>query len=270
MRWNDDLQNEIKHQEQRYIDAISQNKPSHSARTKLFIITLTLLIIASIVTILCKDSMIIQLGITHYRTVRTTLFSLLGTVSIFASASTIHDKQKKQKPSKPQTPHVETTPSLSVSGELNPDAIGHIIARLPIKSDLLLRKRATVSRQLQDMNDYQARLDRLLQNNGADALSDTRDVLDQVEQYICKNVRKVLNYFEVLSETTSEAALTDAFDNCIEDNQTQLNQVQELLLALAEFLNNQGDNGNELASLELYKKTILNSLSQKPTKGNGL
>lgn len=48
--------------------------------------------------------------------------------------------------------------------------------------------------QLDMMDEHQEKLSHLLDVNGADALANTEDILSRVEQYLCKNVRKVLNY----------------------------------------------------------------------------
>ncbi|MBO6015386.1 MAG: hypothetical protein J6P60_02220, partial [Lachnospiraceae bacterium] len=118
--------------------------------------------------------------------------------------------------------------------------------------------------QLEQMDDYQERLSRLLKNNGADLLYDTEDVLDRVEQYICKNVRKVLNYMDVADPKLPEDVdmLHTKLDDCHEKNHDQLRQTQEFIFALTDFLNQQGDSENDVSMLEIYKKTILDSINE--------
>ena len=119
--------------------------------------------------------------------------------------------------------------------------------------------------QLDLMDEQQEKLSRLLKNNGADALSNTEEILDQVEQHMCQSVRKVINYMDVASPERQEDVkkVLEKLYACHADNQTQLQQVQEFLFALADFLNTQGDNDNSAQMLELYKSTILDSIKDQ-------
>ena len=118
--------------------------------------------------------------------------------------------------------------------------------------------------QLEQMDSYQERLTRLLASNDVHTLSDTEEVLDRVEQYICKNVRKVLNYMEVADPQSAEdvALLQTKFAACYGDNQEQLKKTQEFIFALTDFINQQGDSDNDISMLEVYKNTILESIQE--------
>ena len=115
------------------------------------------------------------------------------------------------------------------------------------------------------MDEYQEKLVHLLETNGADSLSNTNEVLDQVEQYLCKNVRKVLNYMDVADEDNERdvGQVSLRLTACHEEGQKQLQQVQEFLFALAEFLNKQGDDDNSMDLLNIYKSTILSSIQDE-------
>jgi cobalamin-dependent methionine synthase I len=114
------------------------------------------------------------------------------------------------------------------------------------------------------MDSYQERLSRLLQTNDVHTLSDTEEILDRVEQYICRNVRKVLNYMEVVDPSSPEDVelVRTKFSTCCSDNQDQLKQTQEFIIALTDFINQQGDSDNDLSMLEVYKNTILDSIQE--------
>lgn len=120
-----------------------------------------------------------------------------------------------------------------------------------------------IIRQMDDMNGYQVKLTKLLTNNGADYLDDTNGVLESVEQSILRKVRKALNCFVVYESTRVEdvekmrALLKETRDS----NEAQLNNVKDFLLAITDFLNKQGDDSNGAEKLEIYKKTILESIS---------
>ena len=116
--------------------------------------------------------------------------------------------------------------------------------------------------QMIQMDDYQKKLDELLVRNDAAALSETGDVLNKVEQYLCRNVRKVLNVMQISSQNDQSARLgvRDALLKCAESNGESLHSVQEFLFALTEYLNRQGEDGNEMATLNLYRNEIMKTI----------
>ncbi|MBR5947766.1 MAG: hypothetical protein IKZ82_03820 [Clostridia bacterium] len=120
-----------------------------------------------------------------------------------------------------------------------------------------------ILRQMDDMNGYQAKLSRLLTNNGADYLDDTNGVLESVEQNILRKVRKVLNCFVVYESTRVEDVekMSSLLKETRDSNEAQLNNVKEFLLAITDFLNRQGDDNTGAEKLDIYKKTILESIS---------
>ena len=118
--------------------------------------------------------------------------------------------------------------------------------------------------QMNKMDDYQERLHVLLTNNDAGALSDTEEILDRAEQYLCRNVRKVLNYMSIADSSRPEerSMVKDKLSDCCSENADVLRQVQEFLVALTEFLNHQGESEQDISMLEIYKKTILDSIQE--------
>ncbi len=120
--------------------------------------------------------------------------------------------------------------------------------------------------QLDIMDEHQDKLSHLLDINGADALANTEDILDRVEQYLCKNVRKVLNYLDVADPVKDVGLVRDKLAECHEEGNKQLTQVQEFLFALADFLNRQGEDDNSMELLDIYKSTILSSIEDDRRK----
>lgn len=120
-----------------------------------------------------------------------------------------------------------------------------------------------IIRQMDDMNGYQAKLSRLLTNNGADYLDDTNGVLESVEQSILRKVRKVLNCFVVYESTSVEDVekMRSLLEETRDSNEAQLNNVKDFLLAITDFLNKQGDDNTGAEKLDIYKRTILESIS---------
>ena len=106
---------------------------------------------------------------------------------------------------------------------------------------------------------------RLLENNGVTSLSDTQEVLDKVEQYLCKEVRKVINLINVSDEESIEDAerINAQLRQCYKECQVQLDQVKDFLFTMAEFLNRQGSDDTTPETLEMYKKCILESIEKE-------
>lgn len=118
--------------------------------------------------------------------------------------------------------------------------------------------------QLKKMDDLQERLHTLLQDNDADVLSDTEDILGQVEQYICKNIYSCANLMYVYdpnAETDIEA-MRKTLLSSIEKNGKELHNAQDFMLALAEYINKQNGLGQDTSALETYKNIILKSIGE--------
>lgn len=120
-----------------------------------------------------------------------------------------------------------------------------------------------ILRQMDEMNGYQAKLGRLLTNNGADYLDDTNGVLESVEQSILRKVRKVLNCFVVYETDSAEDVqkMQELLKETRDSNEAQLNNVKDFLFAITDFLNKQGDDNSGAEKLDIYKRTILESIS---------
>lgn len=154
---------------------------------------------------------------------------------------------------------------LSVSKKMDAMRLKDLLATYETQTwSMLAQPIAKIRMQLDIMDEYQDKLVHLLETNGADSLSNTNEVLDQVEQYLCKNVRKVLNYMDVADEDNEKDVeqVKLRLNACHEEGQKQLQQVQEFLFALAEFLNKQGDDDNSMDLLNIYKSTILSSIQE--------
>ena len=77
--------------------------------------------------------------------------------------------------------------------------------------------------------------------------------------------RKVLNYLDVAdSDVEKDVRLVEEkLVVCHEEGQKQLQQVQEFLFALTEFLNKQGEDDNSMEMLDIYKTTSLSSIEEE-------
>ena len=87
--------------------------------------------------------------------------------------------------------------------------------------------------------------------------------MNQVEQYICKKMLSVCNYISIVdtNDKNEVAKIKKKIDARIEDVSKQLDQVQEFLFNLADFLNKQNDDDATPETLEIYKTLILKSIN---------
>ena len=114
--------------------------------------------------------------------------------------------------------------------------------------------------QMEQMDSYQARLDKLLDDNGAEALRDTGEILDQVEQYLCRNVRSALNFMAVADDDAKDK-VKEKLDSCKSENKKLLEQTRDFVYAMAEFLNKQGEQ-TDTRLLESYRTTLLSTIKE--------
>ncbi len=227
------------------------------------------------------DSIIIQHGIRFYRKLRTGVLSVGSVLSVLMIVlygvewrrrqiwKREHDEKaaelevRKEELLREQEKHKEV---LSVSKKMDAQKLQELLLENAAeKWHSLSQQLLQIRMQMSIMDEYQEKLAHLLDVNGAAALANTEDVLDRVEQYLCKNVRKVLNYMDVADDDSEEAVreVEKRLQICHEDGQKQLQQVQEFLFALAEFLNKQGEDDNSMEMLDIYKSTILSSIESE-------
>lgn len=117
--------------------------------------------------------------------------------------------------------------------------------------------------QMKQMDVYQDKLAALLAENDATALSDAENLLDSVEQYLCRNVRKVLNYMSVANPETDSDMIRDRMEECKKDNGDRLKQTQEFIYAMTEYLNGQGEGTADVDAMNMYKMALLESVREE-------
>ena len=117
--------------------------------------------------------------------------------------------------------------------------------------------------QFDKMDSYQERFHKLLVDNGANTLGDTEDVINQVEQYMCRNVRSVVNFMMVAdTDATGKAEMEEKLTKCIGENKGLLEQTRDFIYAMTEFLNDQGGKA-DTRLLESYKDTLLKTIGRE-------
>ena len=225
--------------------------------------------IGILMLVLSKDSVVISIGIRSYRGLyQGGLIAEVALVILFLILS-LRDARKKNAAKKEEreqsADRQKLEADLPVNGRLTDVKVRELLKENASgKWKALQDAIGGLVAQMRQMDSYQERLANLLTSNQASTLGDTEEVLDQVEQYICRNIRKVLNYMTVYDPASQEdaAALEKLIEECRDANQEQLTQTKEFVFALTEFLNRQGDSSQDTYSLELYKKLILDSIKE--------
>lgn len=231
---------------------------------------LLVLLLLRFLLVVTRDGIVIQYGIHLYQLfcngvtialIATVLLTILSVARLVLSL--IQVKKASEPAPEPSKPEPEAV--LSVSKELNSAKLYEILTSYAAKSKTASQELLQCAMQLRTMDLYQEKLANLLQNNGAETLCDTKDVLDKVEQYLCKAIRKVINYIDVSDENSEKDAqvILQKLNACYQDCQKQLDQVKEFLFVMAEFLNKQGGDDTSPEMLNVYRTCILKSIHEE-------
>lgn len=232
------------------------------------------MVIWLLVTVLNESALIIQLGVRLFTALRLAAILVLiacGVVVFWGLFQTSATKAREMEELARQTAEenrYETSDSYA-NESLTPDSIRGHLERLGRRNPGL---RATVERgleQMDQMDSYQARLHRLLNMNEAEYLRNTEAVLDDVEIYLCKNLRNVINFCIVAGGDDGDAYLSASGEaaakrNLAENDQT-LQTVQKFLDYATNLVNdrNSGDAGYpDFKVLENWIETIRASLKE--------
>lgn len=235
---------------------------------------LTLVTIAvNIGVALGENAFIINIGARGYKLLRN--FTGITTGLVFAIylicmiAYLIRVISEKA-PAPKEEPEVKPEGMLSASGKLSDDYVMKQLVNQGLTKWKCLEKEVSgLTDQLILMNSYQDRLSKLLANNSAQALSDTEDILERIEQQILGNVRKVLNFMEILG-TDDKQTVSEYIEVCIQDNKKLLDGTKDFLLCVTGFLNNQGTNGDaDLQMVEDFKAILVGNIQEAYGSGTG-
>ena len=232
-------------------------------------ITTLLFIAGTLICFVNKDNFIMYYGIRSYRTISSLLIGcssvgMVGTLSIGA-VTMVKNRQRlneivinQQALEEKQRALEEKSAGLSIKREIDPDYIVKCLKEQKAVWNGLGSDLDECIGQFDQMNEYQARFSKLLKDNEAKTLSDTEDVLEQVEQYMCKNARNVINFMNVADDDAFEQ-IKERLNTCRQENQNLLNQTRDFIYAMADFLNDQGGKA-DTRLLESYKDTLLSTI----------
>ena len=221
-------------------------------------------IAANLILLAQKDNIVIYRGIAFYRVLRSGAIGFLAAGIILMIISLLRTAASAKKIEKEAAVLKESeSPVLSVKGKLSNETLRRMIRKQAAgKWQDLHEELNETALQLEAMDAYQLKLHTLLSDNDVIALSDTEDILEQTEQAMCQNVRKLLNYMNVFDLSDREVMRT-TLKKTNEKNARQLHQVKEFILAVTDFVNQQGSAGQDPEALKSYITMILDTLKEE-------
>lgn len=214
-----------------------------------------------------KDAIVIRTGVRAYHTAASVLAVLCAACFVMAAIamarSLLRKKAEKEQMEKLEREDRPAAPDpvLSARG-MDPGKVQDMLKALYKDSSHACEMEIMQCISLmQGMDLCQEKLAKLLADNGASGLEDAADLLDKVEQYLCREVRKALNYLNVSGPSEEDQAkVREQFLECIRNCSERLGQAREFLFCLAEYFNRQGGDDTTKDTLELYKKCIMDSI----------
>lgn len=115
--------------------------------------------------------------------------------------------------------------------------------------------------QMDRMDELQASQKRLLQANAALYLSETEEVLNQVERWICRNVRNIINL--CIAAVRPEQLSEEQVDKFLRDNESKLKDASELIRVSVERINQYALRGsNSSSEVKHWIEVIRESLKE--------
>lgn len=229
---------------------------------KIKILVLSLEFIFLLLIIILKNSIIIGTGIRFYTHLFYLLIGLLVITLIVFAIMLLKDKSQ-EKAQKEILVKEEEKSNISSKKTLRNSQLRTILKdNANGEWSILSSEINKCIKQMEDMDEEQERLHVLLKTNDVDILSDTEDILERVEQCMCKNTRKIINYMSVYHNDTEDVnQMKDKLSICYRNNGNLLKEVHEFLLMLTEFLNSQDENYDDTMLLT-YKETLI-SMTRK-------
>ena len=251
-------------------------------KVKLIYVIIVIAVFAAALLLLglFKDSIVISNGIRFFRSIRTVILTagVILTAAIIVlffidlalslrAKKNFNEAQARVKAQEEENIYNEkrNRENLSVSKNMDSIRLRQILSSYGAGEWRGVSDKLTqLSSRLDMMDEQQRKLDHLIENNGAQALSDTQDLLDEVEQYLCRSVRKVINYMDVADAKDADdvSRVEGKIYECNAACLAQLDQVQEFLFAFADYLNTQGEDDSSIQKLDIYKTTILDSIKE--------
>ena len=229
-------------------------------RHKTGIFTAAMIGVAIIAVNIFKDTIVAYSGIGRYSMIINILALCMAVICLYLLEQFI--KAKKEKIQERCAKKYRLTKETKRSGRLEPtlirkeldDEIGRWLTRLKDtdskKAEEMSSGRRSVKDTIKDINEMQYSVKKLLEDDKTEVLEDTEDILDDIEQRICRNTRKLINVMTITSIWSDEdyAAVMQAMSECIENNRLLLEKAKGFMPEAGKLLT--AENGNICAAEE--------------------
>lgn len=209
-------------------------------------------VIACILIPICKDIIVIHYGIRVYRSVSTDFLFIVSVLSVIVMVCIVFDRKHNC-----IMDDVAETESSIFNDYERRKLYNDIYDEVGGKWEGLKLPLGKLLRNLDDMGEQRNSLKRLLENNASEDILDTPELLHKVEDCMYTNVRKLLNYAYVISES-DESYMLSKIDDCRKKNKALLKQAKDFTLAVADYINSSvDDDDRSLALIKTYRDTVL-------------
>jgi hypothetical protein len=220
---------------------------------------LTLLALGLIGFVLLKPAetaIIIQMGIRTFKILSLLPFVFIGAGAVFAVAGFVpnmrrllearrNQKNLEKKRSEGMKPKIAYA-----AGRIDPRDIRRMLENLALSRPDLGSGVEQCLTQMDVMDRRQAKLEELIAINDAGLLlNSTIDLLDDVEQYLCGNMRYIINrgivsdsdVKDVYTEDSNYKTDEQVIEDVLARNKDQLDRTQKLLADLAQYVSEKRD-----------------------------
>ncbi len=239
----------------------------------IFLSATILFLIGGLACFMGKDALIMYYGIKFFKRIRLGAFIAAGLSGGLTVYSGVHNAKLKEYELKTLAleernkemiieDQMKKSAVLSVDNKIDPVYIHDSLNEATLGRWYLFKELLeSCVAQFEQMDSYQDRFSKLLASNGAKALSDTEDVIDSVEQYMCKNARSVINFMNVADEDAADQ-VKEKLENCLQENTGLLTKTRDFIYAMTDFLNDQGGKA-DTRLLESYKDTLIKTMNRE-------
>lgn len=224
---------------------------------------------------IAETSIIIQMGIQAYKTLSVLAYAILisgGGLFLGGSAKKIIQNRRLEASKTRVIEHQRenSKPVLSYTAtSYDPADIRNRLEGIAKQRPDLAEAIGNCHRQMDELDRRQIKLKELLDINDAEYLRNTESLLNDVEQFICKNFRKVINRCvvsdigddQVFSKDNNYATDIQLINTILQRNQSELDNIKKFLADLADLISE--DNNNPETTLEVWMDIIRKSLQKE-------
>lgn len=210
-----------------------------------------------------RDPIIINFRLKGYEMARntTTIAVILFTVLLLIAVL------KEQKRAEPEpVPEEPAKPDPDVMTEHARSCIYSDLSNYGTDKWLAIKSIKELLDQLDSMNEYQSKLDPLLDQNGYLGEKPAQ-IVQRLEDCMYVNIRKLLNYMSVLQKK-SLSQMSAKVQECIRKNAVLMNKTDEFILAIVDYVNSDMKPGEENRTKEYvdnYMYLVLDAIKLPET-----